>query len=280
VHPYLKCVTQIELTHTDYHFGILNATSEAQEVSHFLLPTYLPTPPATVMPGITNYRIRIPNDRLGHTVHWFIGGHRELTLTFQDALNDPHQRCPEGPEGPAGPQGPTGAAGALGPTGPLGPQGEPGETGEAGPSGPTGPTGPTGAPGPLGPTGPQGPQGEPGDAGETGPTGPPGETGPTGPNGPKGPRGEPGPTGLGDYARVRGPEPVALRAKRRTTARIACPDGKVALSGGWRLAGRGKGRPPVELGSYPEGKGWSVLLTNRSKRAVRVTLYAGCAAVG
>ena len=139
-----------------------------------------------------------------------------------------------GATGPAGPTGPTGADGAAGATGPQGLQGDPG------PAGPTGPQGLQGDPGPAGPTGPQGPQGDPGPAGATGPQGPQGDPGPAGPTGATGPQGPVGPTGpegpagqdgFSGFEMVSGTQQSGTSVEKTATA--VCPDGKVAIGGGF-----------------------------------------------
>jgi hypothetical protein len=243
LYPFVKCVAPIGTTHTDFHLGVLNPTPDVLTAPGFILPTNLPTPPDTFKPGITNYTFRLANSDLHKTFSWYLSGQPALTFVFEDVADDMWNHCPVGPAGPPGPQGETGLQGLQGLTGEQGP---PGETG------------------PKGETGPQGLRGL------TGEQGPPGEAGPSG---------EPGPSGISDYAQVRSPRPVALGPKRRSTMRIACSPGTVPISGGWRLSGPRSGKP-FELGSHPTRDGWAVLMANRSKRSIRVTLYAVCATVG
>ncbi len=168
-----------------------------------------------------------------------------------------------GPPGPSGAQGATGASGAPGATGAkgdVGAAGPAGPTGRAGPIGPAGPAGPAGSDGAQGPAGPAGANGEPGAVGAAGPIGPQGTVGATGaagPPGPQGPQGLQGPQGPQGADGMLTMEYVvgedscfddsgacptmssSIEPKnpsyRRATA--TCPEGKLAVSGGYEFTG-------------------------------------------
>ncbi len=131
----------------------------------------------------------------------------------------------------------------------------------------------------AGPAGPPGPEGPPGPGGPPGPQGPPGATpGPdtirtaaatvVGPQGPQGPAGPPGPPGLNGVA---GYEVISKRVvvdpQTRAHRVVACPAGKVALSGG--VSAEEPTRPPkmVLIQSAPlleptPGAGWRATVEN------------------
>ncbi|MFN8574619.1 MAG: hypothetical protein U0132_21380, partial [Gemmatimonadaceae bacterium] len=104
-------------------------------------------------------------------------------------------------------------------------------------TGPVGPAGPSsGAPGPQGPTGPRGP---------TGPTGPSGAAGAVGPTGPAG---DPGPVGpIGDQGSLAGSgvlsnyqavvSSIQISSTTPAEYRVQCPNGKLAVGGGWHNVG-------------------------------------------
>ncbi|MGQ0632104.1 MAG: hypothetical protein ACT4P1_13870 [Sporichthyaceae bacterium] len=100
--------------------------------------------------------------------------------------------------------------------------------------GPKGDKGATGATGPKGATGAAGPQGEKGDAGAPGAAGLPGVAGVQGLIGPAGPAGASGVSGLETVTKVVGSGgDLPLGAGGLTAPlSIACPTGKMALSGG------------------------------------------------
>jgi hypothetical protein len=114
--------------------------------------------------------------------------------------------------------------GEQGLPGPAGTQGEQGPQGEIGPQGPEGPAGPQGAQGPAGPEGLPGAsvQGEPGPQGPAGPVGPQGPAGPAGPSGISG-------------AQVVSNTHAKSAIDVFTTVSVTCPEGKVAVSGGYEL---------------------------------------------
>ena len=183
---------------------------------------------------------------------------------------------PEGPQGPAGPQGDQGIQGEMGPEGPQGPAGIQGEIG---------PVGPQGEQGVQGAMGPAGPQGEPGIQGEVGPAGPQGdqgiqgETGPVGPQGPEGPRGTPG---LSGYEIEYHDWTVKGGSLGVQTLTLACPKGKMALSGGWHPLGA-YSSPDQLVASYPviaQDRGaWSFSLRNTTLNDHLNRIFVVCAFV-
>jgi hypothetical protein len=142
----------------------------------------------------------------------------------------------------------------------------------AGPAGPPGPEGPSGPPGPDGPAGPQGPAGE---------TPPPAAVKAaaaaatvTGPEGPAGPQGPPGLDGISGYQVVS--MRVVLDPQSRAQRTVACPEGKVALSGG--VAAERPNRPPelVVIQSAPvleneRGTGWRATVENLAEPGLEPT---------
>jgi hypothetical protein len=80
----------------------------------------------------------------------------------------------------------------------------------------------------------QGPQGLPGEQGPTGESGAQGEPGPAGLPGPPGPQGPPGTTGVSDVEFVTQQSTVEQNTTV-TNALARCPDGKVALGGGYTI---------------------------------------------
>jgi hypothetical protein len=173
-----------------------------------------------------------------------------------------------------------GGAGVPGPAGPMGPQGPAGPEGPAGPAGAIGATGPAGPAGPAGPIGPQGPAGAPGA---------PGLPGPQGPAGPAGPAG-----GLTGYQLVSADSDiVSLGANIAVvlTGSVACPSGKVPVSGGW------EGLNPANVSPVPASykvtpiasqpatfsngdSGWMVTVRNPTATglsSVQIRVWAVCA---
>ncbi len=118
-------------------------------------------------------------------------------------------------------------------------------------------------------TGPAGPAGETGPAGPAGPAG-----GPEGPQGPAGPEGPAGPAGVSGYEVVS--DGANLNGSGLKTVSVACPAGKVAVSGGARSEAS-----LVLSGSYPSdtGSGWSAVVSRSGKArgAYAVTAFAVCA---
>ena len=205
------------------------------------------------------------------------------------ATLDPDQRCgpdegppgPEGPQGPVGPQGDQGEPGSAGDEGPAGPQGEQGDIGPAGADGPPGETGPAGETGPEGPVGATGPTGPRGPVGSEGAEGEPGQQGLRGPQGPQGPVGPRGSSGVATFEVVTG-EPVTIGPSTTFPAIASCPQGQIALSGGYEIAATGQ-YPispilgPIVLASHPTVDGWSVSISNPSVvGTIEVQAFAAC----
>ena len=212
------------------------------------------------------------------------------------ATNDPNNYCqessgtpgppgPEGEPGPQGPQGLSGPAGDTGPSGPAGATGPVGATGASGPTGPTGTTGETGATGPVGPSGASGPVGPIGPVGPAGASGPSGATGMTGDTGPSGPAGASGPSGpqgmagISGFVQITG-DPVAVAPMRQVTATANCPDGEVAVAGGFELLNQSGPLPlgPQVLANYPSGSSWVVTVSNSGFRGtMHFRIHVTCA---
>jgi hypothetical protein len=108
----------------------------------------------------------------------------------------------------------------------------------------------TPAPGPKGDTGAAGPKGDPGAEGPQGPKGDTGILGFQGSDGPQGPQGPPGSHGYvirwGEWQDT--PPLGAVRSS------VGCPDGKVAVGGGFML----DGADVEESDELPYGTGWQV----------------------
>lgn len=114
--------------------------------------------------------------------------------------------------------------------------------------------------------GPAGPQGETGPAGPIGPVGPQGETGP---QGPQGPAGTPG---------VSGYQVVSIQSQilsgQRGGFAVACPAGKVAISGGVRADSL---LPTQMVSSYPQNPSvWNTQVENTSTSTQTYTFFAVC----
>jgi hypothetical protein len=134
----------------------------------------------------------------------------------------------------------------------------------AGPAGPPGPEGPAGPAGPGGPPGPQGPPGATPDR-DTIRTAAAAVVGPQGPPGPAGPPGPSGLNGVSGYEVVS--KRVVVDPQTRAHRVVACPAGKVALSGG--VSAEEPTRPPkmVLIQSAPlleptPGAGWRATVEN------------------
>jgi hypothetical protein len=153
--------------------------------------------------------------------------------------------------------------GQLSKTGTAGTNGKDGTNGTNGATGPQGPTGKTGA------GGANGKDGTNGTSGATGPQGPAGETGATGPQGPKG---DTGATGSPGVANLQADEPYGndglanpnITQSNTTVPNgatqvvwAACPAGKTAISGGFRIGNGSAGASesdtpqPVVSSVYP-----------------------------
>jgi Collagen triple helix repeat (20 copies) len=158
-----------------------------------------------------------------------------------------------------GPKGDTGAIGATGSQGPTGPQGP---IGTQGPQGDTGPQGPQGGTGPMGPQGDMGLQGPQGDSGQQGSAGPPGPQGPQ------------GPAGASNFVVVKHTRTLCgtldPSCSNSGYADATCPDGLVAVSGGFVTESR-------VLFSYPTGAMWRVYAINdQPVSGDSLTAYAIC----
>lgn len=251
VYPYVECVEPLADGTYRFRLGVLNPGPDPASPNSFILPSGLPNPPSNYVPGIGHFSFLLQAGDLNKTFTWFIGGVPALSFVFQDIVNSATLTCPQGPVGPTGAQGiqgTTGLDGVSGPTGPIGPQGD------------------------VAPQGPQGPQGA---TGATGATGPEGMEGATGITGATGAGGRPGLSGYQKSSVRR----AAVRPGRQTTVRVSCPEGKSAISGGWKFTGQVKAPVPVQTGSYPEGGSWTMLFFNPSGRKVPVRLFATCAEV-
>lgn len=243
VYPYVECVEPLADGTYRFRFGVLNPGPDPASPNSFLLPSGLPNPPSSYVPGIGQFSFLLQSADLNRTFTWFIGGVPALSFVFQDVVNSVTLTCPQGPAGPTGAQGTqgtTGLDGVSGPTGPIGPQGD---------------------------VGPQGPQGA---TGATGPEGTKGATGAAGTDG------RPGISGYRQSPARRG----IIRPGRQTNLRVRCPDGKSAISAGWKITGPVKAPVPVQTGSYPKGGSWTMLFFNPSRKKVPVRLFASCAGVG
>jgi len=102
--------------------------------------------------------------------------------------------------------------------------------------GPRGPVGSQGPAGPQGSIGPPGPQGLKGDTGPQGLEGPPGPQGPIGPIGQAGPRGPQGP-GISVVAWLRSEVVEVGQLQTKSIVSPRCPDGTIAISGGYSQGG-------------------------------------------
>jgi hypothetical protein len=153
-----------------------------------------------------------------------------------------------------------------------------GVEGVQGATGTTGPAGAAGAPGQQGEPGAKGEQGEPGAKGEQGE---PGAKGEQGEPGAKGEQGEPGVAGSDGADGVTGFERVSFTTRvdgndvERLT--VACPIGKVAVSGGTWAPSRGV----IELGGVTTAdlKSWTVKVRNTHNIDHEVNAYALCATI-
>jgi hypothetical protein len=138
--------------------------------------------------------------------------------------------------------------------------------GQRGPAGPRGPVGRTGARGPAGPAG------RTGAKGATGPTGPTGKTGATGAMGATGAAG--GPLDAKRIVHIYGPTfPVAAGAPGPVYYAAPCPNGAVALGGGYTITGT------VHISSSVASdfqQGWQVAADNPGAVNGTVQAFAVC----
>ncbi|HZG35808.1 MAG TPA: hypothetical protein VEY87_08165, partial [Gaiellaceae bacterium] len=110
------------------------------------------------------------------------------------------------------------------------------------------------------PRGAAGATGAPGPAGATGPQGPAGQQGPQGPTGPAGPSGASG--GLSGYEIVSA-APVGMTIDDFVVEGSAsCPDGKVAVGGGVRVADPSEDVAVASSSPADDGSGWLVTVLN------------------
>ena len=154
----------------------------------------------------------------------------------------------------------------------------------AGPAGPPGPEGPTGPPGPEGPQGPAGQTPSPDLVRAAAVAGAPGPDGPQGPQGPPGPAGIDGISGY-EVVTTR----VMLQPSTRAQRAVACPAGKVVLSGGVAAERPQQPAPRIMvIQSAPllepiPGAGWRATVENiddpASGQPVAVIVSAICAIV-
>lgn len=208
--------------------------------------------------GLPNFGIALRPDATG-----------QLKAEFDSKENDDTSHSMEievafeGPPGPKGDKGDTGAQGE---------RGEKGDTGEPGAIGPQGSAGVAGLQGLPGPVGPQGPQGERGVAGPQGPQGVKGD---------KGDRGAPGPAGLSGYEIVRQSVVVGVNPFSAQTFRVACPAGKVALSGAAsRLTTSVSGDEVVNQPDSLAGNVWRFAIHNRDLFNKNYDLFVTCIRAG
>jgi hypothetical protein len=132
---------------------------------------------------------------------------------------------------------------------------------------------------PYVPPGPPGPQGPKGDTGPARPQGPVGSQGPVGPQGPQ------GPAGVSGFSQVTG-APVLISPRAQTTGTATCPEGAVALGGGYEVVVQSNAKDrdpelshgPQVLASYPAGQSWVVTLANPDSRyTISLRVHATCA---
>ncbi len=157
-------------------------------------------------------------------------------------------------------KGATGATGATGPKGDTGPTGSTGATGGQGQPGTPGATGATGA------TGSPGGPGAPGPAGATGATGATGSTGAT------------GATGSNSITafRVAG-QPFVVPAGATEGGSVTCPEGYIAISGGYEISSVDPNLQANILDSEPSGDGaWVFKVANPNVEEVTVLPVALC----
>lgn len=142
-----------------------------------------------------------------------------------------------------------------------------------------GPQGAVGAPGKDGANGIDGKDGAPGAKGETGATGGAGAPGPTGPVGPQGQTGPQGPAGTlsPEYVQANWTLPGsyvhAFLSAVEEYRTIACPDGKLAIGGGFDSV------VPTIIESHAadDHTGWVLRIKNGSEFDSSGTIYAICA---
>jgi hypothetical protein len=114
--------------------------------------------------------------------------------------------------------------------------------------------------------------------GEKGDTGEPGPAGPAGEKGEKGDQGEPGAPGLSGY-QLEGPE--ARWSNGPGTVTATCPDGKLALGGGFTVEGIRGGSAVVNTSQpvYAAGVATSWVVEGTATGEANVKAWVVCAAV-
>lgn len=98
----------------------------------------------------------------------------------------------------------------------------------------------------------------------------------------RGEQGPEGPPGVSGYEQVTS-DPVTLEHRGDTTGSVACPDGKVAVSGGYEFIGQtqGSNNLPQVTASYPDGEEWIVKVVLQSRgHQPELQVHATCADVG
>ena len=106
--------------------------------------------------------------------------------------------------------------------------------------------------------------------GQEGPQGPPGPQGPQGPQGTQGAQGPQGPAGVSGRVVVQ----AAVNASGAALAQ--CPQGKVALGGGYNGTGGAEASFDGPADALGAGQGWLVI----GEAGGTLTAYAVCATVG
>jgi hypothetical protein len=95
-----------------------------------------------------------------------------------------------------------------------------------------------------------------------------------------GPSGPQGPAGISGYQEVTS-DPVSVSLFHQVTASATCPEGDVAIAGGYELVNESSPLliGPNVLSSYPSGPSWIVTVANEDVRGtVHVRVHATCAA--
>lgn len=177
----------------------------------------------------------------------------------------------------AGVDGKPGANGVNGVQGGAGPKGEQGEKGDVGPAGPKGAKGETGA---------AGAKGEKGDVGPKGDTGAQGVAGTAGADGANGTDGTDGTDGVSGYEVIGGE--IAWEQGVHSATQT-CPEGKVAIGGGFKTQGTASSpvivtsNGPTGLAEQADGTwsatSWTIVGENMGAAAATVDPYVICAAV-
>jgi hypothetical protein len=118
--------------------------------------------------------------------------------------------------------------------------------------------------------------------GPTGAMGPPGPIGSPGPSGSVGETGDQGPAGVSGYEVVTDDFVMTLGVVSGTST-VECPDGKVAIGGGYDYSDlftkfvEAKWENFIGA-SYPDGSGWTVKwFHNMDNLAINFSVYAVCA---